>query len=117
MEYIPELKEAMLRRFLSPNNESVAKVSREEGILQKTLNSWKNEAKANGTPALTGDNADTWSTQDKFLIVVETASMNESELAEYARKKGASLSKACERLGITERTFYRVLHEEKNAKS
>ncbi|MDD6414039.1 MAG: IS3 family transposase, partial [Blautia sp.] len=26
--------------------------------------------------------------QDKFLIVVETASMNETELAEYARKKG-----------------------------
>ena len=24
----------------------------------------------------------------KFLIVVETASMNETELAEYARKKG-----------------------------
>ena len=27
------------------------------------------------------------STQDKFLVVVETASMNETELAEYARKK------------------------------
>ena len=26
--------------------------------------------------------------QDKFLVVVETASMNETELAEYARKKG-----------------------------
>ena len=25
---------------------------------------------------------------DKFLVVVETASMNETELAEYARKKG-----------------------------
>ena len=31
---------------------------------------------------------DDWSTQDKFLIVVETASLNETELAEYARKKG-----------------------------
>ncbi len=49
---------------------------------------WKNEAKANGTPAPTEDNADTWSTQDKLLIVVKTTSMNESELAEYARKKG-----------------------------
>ena len=88
MGYSPELKEAMLRRLLPPNNESVAKVSREEGISQQTLTRWKNEAKANGTPAPTGDNADTWSTQDKFLIVVETASMNESELAEYARKKG-----------------------------
>ena len=31
---------------------------------------------------------DDWSTQDKFLVVVETASLNETELAEYARKKG-----------------------------
>ena len=88
MGYSPELKEAMLRRLLPPNNESVTKVSREEGIPQQTLTRWKNEAKANGTPAPAGDNADSWSTQDKFLIVVETASMNETELAEYARKKG-----------------------------
>jgi transposase-like protein len=38
----------MLRRLLPPNNESVAKVSREEGIPQQTLTRWKNEAKANG---------------------------------------------------------------------
>ena len=31
---------------------------------------------------------DDWSTQDKFLVVAETAGMNETELAEYARKKG-----------------------------
>lgn len=29
-----------------------------------------------------------WSTQDKFSIVVETAALNEAELAEYCRKKG-----------------------------
>ena len=39
---------------------------------------------APGTDAL----SDEWNTHDKFLIVVETASMSESELAEYARKKG-----------------------------
>lgn len=39
---------------------------------------------APGTDAVPDD----WSTQDKFLVVVETASMNETELAEYARKKG-----------------------------
>ena len=88
MHYSPELKEAILRRLLPPNNESITKVSREEGIPQGTLTRWKNEAKAQGIAAPTGENAETWSTQDKFLIVVETASMNESDLAEYARKKG-----------------------------
>ena len=88
MVYSPELKEAMLRRMLPPNSESVTKIAKEEGIPQGTLSRWKNEAKANGIAAPTGDNTETWSTQDKFLIVVETASMNETELAEYARKKG-----------------------------
>ena len=88
MHHSPELKEAVLRRLLPPNSESITKVSREEGIPQGTLTRWKNEAKAQGIAAPTGENAETWSTQDKFLIVVETASMNESDLAEYARKKG-----------------------------
>ena len=64
MNYSPELKDALLLRMLPPNNESITKISREEGI------------------------PDDWSTQDKFLVVVETASMNETEFAEYARKKG-----------------------------
>ncbi len=76
MVYSPKLKEVMLRRLLPPNNESVTKISKEEGIPQGTLSRWKNEAKSNGIAAPTGDDANTWSTQDKFLIVVETASMN-----------------------------------------
>ncbi|WP_461822241.1 hypothetical protein [Blautia stercoris] len=60
MNYSPELKDALLRRMLPPNNESITKISREEGYA------------APGTDAI----PDNWSTQDKFLIVVETASMN-----------------------------------------
>ena len=33
-------------------------------------------------------NKEKWSTQDKFRIVVETASLNEIELSEYCRKNG-----------------------------
>lgn len=29
-----------------------------------------------------------WSTQDKFMIVLETARLNEAEMAEYCRSKG-----------------------------
>ena len=88
MRYSQELKEAILRRILPPNNESIAKVAREEGLPEQTIRSWKKKARANGTPAPAKDNSEKWSTQDKFLVVVETASMNESELAEYARLKG-----------------------------
>ena len=89
MNYSPELKEALLRRMLPPNNESITKISREEGISEQTLRNWRDKARADGTAAPGTDAVpDDWSTQDKFLIVVETASMSEAELAEYARKKG-----------------------------
>lgn len=89
MNYSKELKDALLRRMLPPNNESITKISKEEGISEQTLRNWRDKAwrdgyAAPGTDAIPDD----WSTQDKFLVVVETASMNETELAEYARKKG-----------------------------
>ena len=49
---------------------------------------WRDKARRDGYAAPGTDVLpDDWSTQDKFLVVVETASMNETELAEYARKK------------------------------
>ena len=89
MNYSPELKDALLRRMLPPNNESITKISREEGISEQTLCNWRDKARKEGYAAPGTDAVpDDWSTQDKFLVVVETASMNETELAEYARKKG-----------------------------
>lgn len=35
-----------------------------------------------------GKNSEDWSTQDKFSVVLETATMNEAELSEYCRQKG-----------------------------
>jgi transposase len=35
-----------------------------------------------------GKNAEEWSSGDKFGVVLETARMNEAELAEYCRSKG-----------------------------
>ena len=89
MQYSNELREAVLRRLLPPQNESVSKVADEEGISEQTLRNWLNKAKEEGTSADDFDvPADKWSTQDKFMIVVEIARMNETDLAEYARKKG-----------------------------
>lgn len=89
MNYSPELKDAILRRILPPNNESITKVAREEGLSEQTIRNWQRKAREEGYAAPGKDAVpDDWSTQDKFLIVVETASMNEAELAEYARKKG-----------------------------
>ncbi len=89
MNYSQELKDSILRRILPPNNESIAKVAREEGISEQTIRNWQNKARKEGYAAPGKEvSSEDWSTQDKFLIVVETAGMNESDLAEYARKKG-----------------------------
>lgn len=89
MNYSPELKDTLLRRMLPPNNESITKISREEGLSEQTLRNWRDKARRESYATLGTDAIpDNWSTQDKFLIVVESSSMNETELAEYARKKG-----------------------------
>jgi len=89
MNYSQEYRDSILRRILPPNNESISKIAKEEGLAEQTIRNWQNKARKEGYAAPGTDAVpDDWSTQDKFLIVVETASMNETELAEYARKKG-----------------------------
>lgn len=51
MNYSPELKESLLRRMLPPNNESITKIAREEGISEQTLRNWRDKARADGMPA------------------------------------------------------------------
>ncbi len=89
MKYTNEIREAMLRRMLPPNNESLGKLAKETGISEPTLREWKNKAMSGGIPLPDADiKPDDWSTQDKFIVVVETYGLSETELAEYARKKG-----------------------------
>lgn len=89
VRYSQEQKETIIKRMMPPNNESVTQISKEEGISDVTLYKWRREARAAGmaTPG-NGQTSDKWSSQDKFLIVMETFAMNELELAEYCRKKG-----------------------------
>ena len=71
MNYSQELRDAMLRRMLQPNNESITKIAREEGISEQTLRNWRDKAREEGYAAPGKDAVpDDWSTQDKFLIVM-----------------------------------------------
>lgn len=94
VRYSQEKKEAIIKRMMPPNNESVAQISKEEGISNVTLYKWRKAARAAGvaTPG-NGQTSENWSSQDKFLIVMETFAMNESELAEYCRKKVCIVNK------------------------
>ena len=64
MNYSPELKDALLRRMLPPNNESITKISREEGISEQTLRNWRDKARKEGYAAPGTDAVpDDWSTR------------------------------------------------------
>lgn len=77
MQYSNELREAVLRRVLPPNEEPISKKAAEEGISEQTIRNWREKACKEGTSAADFDvQADKWSPQDKFIIVVETAKMN-----------------------------------------
>ncbi|MEK4230222.1 transposase [Solibacillus sp. FSL H8-0538] len=89
VRYTAEQKQAIVVRMMPPQNEPVAKLSEETGVTDVTQYKWRKEARAAGsaTPG-NGQTSDKWSSQDKFLVVMETFAMNEAELAEYCRRKG-----------------------------
>src|SRR5690554_1001221 len=84
-----EFKYSIVRRMMPPENESVASLSKETGLTETTLYNWKKRAKSKGMAVPGGEKvSERWSTQDKFSIVIETATLSEIELAEYCRNKG-----------------------------
>jgi transposase-like protein len=87
--YSAERKEALLRRMMPPENTLVSALARETGITEQTLYAWRRQAKGRGAVVLgDGKNPEVWSSEDKFAVVLETAALNASELAEYCRRKG-----------------------------
>lgn len=87
--YTKEFKTQTIARMMPPQNESVSSLSKELGISEQSLYKWRQKARAEGqaTPG-SGQTSNHWSSEDKFLIVMETFSMNQLELTEYCRKKG-----------------------------
>ena len=87
--YSQERKEAILRKMMPPSNTSVSQLVKETGISDVTLYTWRKQARKEGL-VVPGDgkNAEGWSSEDKFAVVLETATLSEAELAEYCRKKG-----------------------------
>ena len=87
--YSAERKEALLRQMMPPTNKPISALARENGISEQTLYTWRRNLKAQGVPVPgNGKNAEEWSSKDKFGVVLETAGLNEAELAEYCRRKG-----------------------------
>ena len=89
MGYPAKRKAAVLQKMLPPNNKPIAQIAKEEGIAQGTLYSWRAAARAQAQLMPDGDSTPQgWVSVDKFAAVLETASLNESKLSAYCRKRG-----------------------------
>ena len=111
MGYSLDRRSAVLKRMLPPNNMPIAQLAKQEGIATSTLFSWRAEARNTGQLLPDADaSPEGWSSRDKFAAVLETAALNEADLAEYCRKRGlypaqiAMWRVACEQANDWDRT-------------
>ena len=90
--YTKEFKDSVLKRLKAPTNETVTSVWEDTGVSRATIYKWIKENNQNQDGSLINlKSKSKWSSEDKFHIVLETASMNENELGEYCRNKGIYL--------------------------
>ena len=87
--YTKEFKDSILKRLDHPSNETVSSLAEELNISKSTIYQWvrTNNKKQKNTP-INLKSKNNWSSQDKFHVVLETATLSENELAEYCRRKG-----------------------------
>ena len=85
-----ELKASVLKRMMPPQSRSVAELARETGITETTLYTWRKAARKTGAvmPGGGRKKSEEWDSASKFAVVLESASLNETEFAEYCRGKG-----------------------------
>ena len=87
--YSEEFKYSIIVKMIPPQNQSINAIASETGLSEATLYKWRNQARKKGLAVPGGEpKVERWNTQDKFLIVTETALLSEVELAEYCRNKG-----------------------------
>ena len=89
-KYVTEFKENIIARMLPPRSESVRSISKETGISVDTLYTWRIQYRNNQhVPAISASgllrNHDS---EEKLMAIIETASLSETELGEYCRRKG-----------------------------
>ena len=87
-QYSTERKQAILDKLLSPNLISIAQLARDENIAEQTLYNWRHQAKRQGKAVPTNDKTKELSPETKLTIIIDTARLNETELAAYCRSKG-----------------------------
>ena len=89
MAYSTERRAAVLRKLEPPNAVALRQLAKEEGISEATLHAWRRDARSKGRLLPDADaGPEGWTSRDKFAAVIETAALNEADLATYCRQRG-----------------------------
>lgn len=86
--YTIEEKENLIRKMLPPENYPLSNLADETGISRSTLSTWKNKALKGVITKEHGRPKNSISSREKFMIVMETYTLSEIELAKYCRENG-----------------------------
>ena len=87
--YNETIKADVKRRMSPPARQSVAQISKELGIHIATLYAWRKAWRLQGEVVPASEKApETWSTADKFTVVLESAGLNATELGAFCRERG-----------------------------
>jgi transposase-like protein len=89
LAYSTERRAAVLKKLEPPNAVPVRQLAKDEGISEATLHTWRRDARGKGRLLPDADaSPEGWTSRDRFAAVIETAAMNETDLAAYCRQRG-----------------------------
>ena len=87
--YSETVKADVKRRMSPPARQSVAQISKELGIHLATLYAWRKAWRLQGEVVPASEKApETWSSADKFTVVLESSGLNATELGAFCRERG-----------------------------
>ncbi len=87
--YSAEFKASIIAKMLPPNSANVPDLAEETRIPKDTLYCWRSKARKDAEGgAVTSTSSGELSSEEKFAIVVQTASLDETQLSEYCRRQG-----------------------------
>ena len=82
MAYSTERRAAVLKKLEPPNAVPLRQLAKDEGISEATLHAWRRDARSKGRLLPDAEaGPEGWTSRDKFAAVLETAALNEADLA------------------------------------
>ncbi len=85
--YPKERKDAVIAKMVG--SISLPELAKQESISLPTLYAWRRKAREEGLLMPSGDDSpEGWNSTDKFNAVLQVATMNQSQIAEFCRAKG-----------------------------